>query len=50
MFLDISNFLALGFSYSKYLAAYKIEETKGFFFANDYMTDFKKLNEKVTSP
>ena len=31
-FLDISDFIAPGFSYGKYLAAYDIKEQKGFFF------------------
>jgi hypothetical protein len=43
-FLDIINYLAPGFSYSKYLAAFKIEETKGLF-CYEYITDLSKLNE-----
>ena len=30
-FLDIMSFIAPGFSYAKYLAAFKVEEQKGFF-------------------
>ena len=30
-FLDISNYLALGFSYDQFLKAYECEKTKGFF-------------------
>ena len=44
IFLDMMNFLAPGFSYSNYLAAYKIKETKGFF-PYEYLTDLSQLNE-----
>jgi hypothetical protein len=48
-FLDIINYLAPGFSYSKYLAAFKIEETKGVF-CYEYITDLGKLNETSLPP
>ena len=49
IFLDMTNFLAPGFSYSKYLAAYKISETKGFF-PYEYITDLSKLDETDLPP
>src|SRR5204863_8073909 len=42
--LDIVNYLAPGFSYSKYLAAYGVKETKGFF-PYEYVTSLDKLDE-----
>ena len=30
-FLDVASFLAPGYSYSKYLKAFKVKEQKGFF-------------------
>ena len=41
-FLDISNYLARGFSYSQYLKAYKCTEQKGFF-PYEWMTSLDKL-------
>ena len=43
-FLGIRNFIAPGFSYAKYLAAYAIEEHKGFF-PYEYITSLEKLDE-----
>ncbi|GFR68008.1 hypothetical protein ElyMa_003720600 [Elysia marginata] len=48
-FLDITNFLAPGFSYAKYLAAYEVEEQKGFF-PYEYITSIEKLNETSLPP
>ncbi|GFN95224.1 hypothetical protein PoB_002173000 [Plakobranchus ocellatus] len=42
-FLDITNFTAPGFSYAKYLAAYEVEEQKGFF-PYEYITSIEKLD------
>jgi hypothetical protein len=49
VFLDIVNFLALGFSYSMYFKAYKIEETNDVF-CYEYMTSLDKLNETSLPP
>ncbi|RUS83075.1 hypothetical protein EGW08_009161 [Elysia chlorotica] len=48
-FLDITNFIAPGFSYAKYLAAYEVEEQKGFF-PYEYITSLEKLNETNLPP
>jgi hypothetical protein len=48
-FLDIINYLAPGFSYTKYLAAYKVKETKGVF-CYEYITDLSKLDETSLPP
>jgi hypothetical protein len=48
-FLDISNYLASGFSYSQYLKAYKCTEQKGFF-AYEWMTSLDKLNVSELPP
>ena len=42
-FLDIRHFLAGGFSYDKFLKAYKIQQTK-FFFPYEYCTSLNVLN------
>ena len=49
LFLDMVNFLAPGFSYSKYLAAYKVPETKGFF-PYEYFKDLSQLDETELPP
>ena len=43
-FVDISNFIAPGFSYDKYLQAYGIEQRKGYF-PYEWVDDLNKLNE-----
>jgi hypothetical protein len=48
-FLDISNYLAPGFSYSQYLKAYKCTEQKGFF-PYEWMTSLDKLNVSQLPP
>jgi hypothetical protein len=48
-FLDIVNFLAPGFSYSKYLKAFHVSEEKGFF-PYEYMTSLDKLDEPSLPP
>ena len=48
-FLDIKNFIAPGFSYAKYLAAYEVEEQKGFF-PYEYVTSLEKLDETSLPP
>ncbi len=48
-FLDISNYLAPGFSYDKYLKAYKCQVTKGFF-PYEWVTDLDKLDEPQLPP
>ena len=47
-FLDIRHFLAGGFSYDKFLKAYKIQQTK-FFFPYEYCTSLNVLNEGLPS-
>ncbi|BFZ13860.1 hypothetical protein BsWGS_16899 [Bradybaena similaris] len=42
--LDIVNYIAPGFSYSKYLASYQIPEQKGVF-CYEYITALKQLDE-----
>ena len=44
-FLDICNFIAPGYSYDKYLKAYKCTQTKGFF-PYEWMDSLDKLNHK----
>ncbi|GFO23695.1 hypothetical protein PoB_005020000 [Plakobranchus ocellatus] len=48
-FLDITNFIAPGFSYAKYLAAYEVEEQKGFI-PYEYITSLEKLEETSLPP
>ncbi|GFR59775.1 hypothetical protein ElyMa_000062700, partial [Elysia marginata] len=48
-FLDVTNFIAPGFSYAKYLAAYKVGEQKGFF-PYEYITSIEKLEETSLPP
>ncbi|XP_071797162.1 uncharacterized protein [Asterias amurensis] len=42
-FLDITNYLAPGYSYSKFLKAYECETTKGFF-PYEWVDDLQKLD------
>jgi hypothetical protein len=42
-FLDITNYMAPGFSYSQYLKAYECTEEKGFF-PYEWITSLEKLN------
>ena len=48
-FLDISNYIAPGFSYSMYLDAYGVKEKKGFF-PYEYIDSLEKLNETKLPP
>lgn len=48
-FLDISNYLAPGISYSKYLRAFGCNEEK-FFFPYEYLSSHEKLNDKCLPP
>ena len=48
-FLDMINYIAPGFSYSKYLAAYKVPETKGIF-PYEYLKDLEQLEETTLPP
>ncbi len=48
-FLDISNYLSPGISYSQYLKAFNIEESK-FFFPYEYLTSIDKLSETSLPP
>ena len=48
-FLDITNYLAPGFSYDKYLKAYGCTVTKGQF-PYEYMNCIQKLNERILPP
>ena len=49
IFLDIKYYLAPGYSYSQYLAAYDVKETKGFF-PYEYMDDIQKLDDTALPP
>jgi hypothetical protein len=42
-FLDVSNFIAPGFSYAKYLSAYGVDQQKGYF-PYEWIDDLDKLN------
>ena len=48
-FLDISNYLAPGFSYDQFLKAYECEQTKGFF-PYQWVDKLDKLNETSLPP
>ncbi|XP_038054119.1 uncharacterized protein LOC119726483 [Patiria miniata] len=48
-FLDITNYLAPGYSYAKFLKAYECPSAKGFF-PYEYMTDLDKLHETELPP
>ena len=48
-FLDMTNYIAPGFSYDKYLKAYGCKITKGHF-PYEYMNCLSKLNETVLPP
>lgn len=48
-FLDISNYLAAGTSYSGFLKAYDVTESKGFF-PYEYLTNADKLLETKFPP
>ena len=48
-FLDISNYVAPGFSYDQFLRAYECEQTKGFF-PYEWVDGLDKLNETSLSP
>ena len=47
--LDICNFIAPGFSYSKYLKAYGCEKAKGFF-PYEWFDSLKKLDHTLLPP
>ena len=48
-FLDITNFLAPGFSYDKFLKAYECPQVKGFF-PYEWMDSLDKLNYRELPP
>ena len=48
-FIDASNYIAPGFSYSKYLKAYGCEQTKGHF-PYEWMDSLEKLQEPCLPP
>ncbi|KAL8562364.1 hypothetical protein ACOMHN_066078 [Nucella lapillus] len=48
-FLDIINYLAPGYSYSKYLAAFDVEEKKGFF-PYEFVRSLEQLNTVTSLP
>ena len=48
-FLDMTNYLAPGFSYAKYLKAYECEVTKGHF-PYEYMDRLERLDDTVLPP
>ena len=48
-FLDVINYIAPGFSYSKYLKAYDVEEAKGFF-PYEYVKHLDQLKETCLPP
>ena len=48
-FLDIKAYIAPGFSYSKYLKAYGVKETKGYF-PYEYIDKIEKIYERELPP
>ena len=48
-FLDVTNFLAPGFSYDKFLKAYECPQTKGFF-PYEWMDSLDKLDQTYLPP
>ena len=48
-FLDVTNFLAPGFSYAKFLKAYECPQTKGFF-PYEWMDSLDKLDHPSLPP
>ena len=48
-FLDITNYMAPGFSYDQFLKAYECEQTKGFF-PYEWIDGLDKLNEASLPP
>ena len=48
-FLDITNYLAPGFSYDQFLKAYECEQTKGFF-PYEWIDSLDKLEETLLPP
>lgn len=48
-FLDVTNFLAPGFSYAKFLKAYECPQAKGFF-PYEWMDSLEKLNQPSLPP
>ena len=48
-FLDVTNFLAPGFSYDKFLKAYECPQTKGFF-PYEWMDSLEKLEHQSLPP
>ena len=48
-YLDISNYVAPGFSYDQFLRAYECEQTKGFF-PYEWIDKLDKLNETSLPP
>ena len=48
-FLDVTNFLAPGFSYDKFLKAYECPQTKGFF-PYEWMDSLEKLQHPALPP
>lgn len=49
LFLDITNYLAAGVSYSAWLKGFGVEETKGAF-PYEWLTDFQKLYNRELPP
>ena len=48
-FLDITNYLAPGYNYDKFLKAYNVEQEKGFF-PYEWFDDLEKLNATELPP
>ena len=48
-FLDISNYLAPGFSYDQFLKAYECEQTKGFF-SYQWLDCLDKYRRNIAAP
>ena len=48
-FLDVTNFLAPGFSYDKFLKAYECPQTKGFFHY-EWLDTLEKLEHPSLPP
>jgi len=48
-FMDISNYIAPGFDYSKFIKAYEVEQQK-FYWPYEWFQNFQRLDEPILPP